>query len=321
MLAHELRNPLAPIRTGLQVLRLQPGRGGRRAHARDDGPAGRAHGAADRRPAGRLARQPRQDRAQEGAGSISRPIVGTRGGDQPAADRGRPPRAVGATSPPEPLPVEADPTRLAQVFSNLLNNAAKYTPDGRPPRAGRAARGHAGASSRSPTTASASRAEMLPQGVRDVLAGAAAISIARRAGSGIGLTLVRRLTEMHGGTVTADSHGTGHGSTFTVRIPLARAARRRPHAAVPEHRAGEPGAGPRCACCRRRQRRRRADAGAAGADARPRDRARPQRPEALAAIARFRPQVAFVDIGLPGLNGYEVARRVRARSATRTARR
>ena len=67
MLAHELRNPLAPIRTGLQVLRLQARRRGRRAHARDDGAPGRAHGAAHRRPAGRLARQPREDRAQEGA--------------------------------------------------------------------------------------------------------------------------------------------------------------------------------------------------------------------------------------------------------------
>ena len=129
-------------------------------------------------------------------------------------------------------------------------------------------------------------------------------------GLGIGLTLVRRLTEMHGGTVTADSQGTGRGSTFTVRIPLAGQA---PAAdvAVPDTAIPNPAPdrlrvlivddnvdGAQTLALLVRMRGHETTLAHDGL-------------EALAAIARFRPQLALVDIGLPGLNGYEIARRVR----------
>src|SRR5262249_16647302 len=119
--------------------------------------------------------------------------------------------------PPGPVRLEADPTRLEQVLANLLNNAAKYTDHG----------GHVWLSARH-------EAGELPIRVRDTGMGIAPDMLARifepfmqadrvlhqaQGGLGIGLTLVRRLVEMHGGTVTAHSAGPGKGSEFVVRLP------------------------------------------------------------------------------------------------------
>src|SRR4029077_3382551 len=119
--------------------------------------------------------------------------------------------------PPQPVRLEADPTRLEQVLANLLHNAAKYTAHAR--RIGLSARQEGG--------------ELVLR-VRDTGVGIAADMLARifepfvqsdrvlhhsQGGLGIGLTLVRNLVEMHGGTVTAHSDGPGKGSEFIVRLP------------------------------------------------------------------------------------------------------
>ena len=127
-LAHELRNPLAPIRNSVNVLRLSGAAEPAGADLGHDGPPGQPHGAPGRRPDGSVAHHARQDRAAQG-GARPRRRDRRRRGDQPPADRGRASRADGDAAA-EPLVVEADPVRLAQVFSNLLNNAAKYTDAG-----------------------------------------------------------------------------------------------------------------------------------------------------------------------------------------------
>ena len=184
MLAHELRNPLAPIRNALQVLRRprRPTRRRSRAGPGHDGAAGPADGPAGRRPAGRVPDHPGQDRAAQGAGG-----PGRGGAPTPWRPAGPLIEAAGheltVSLPAEPIRLEADPTRLAQVFANLLNNAAKYTePGGRiwPDR--RAARG-ARSSLRVRDTGIGIAAEMLPR-VFELFAqvGPLARAVAGRAG-------------------------------------------------------------------------------------------------------------------------------------------
>lgn len=120
--------------------------------------------------------------------------------------------------PPEPLWVIGDPTRLAQVMSNLLNNAAKYTPDG----------GHICLTvlgeAQSAEIRVRDNGQGIPQelltGIFDLFAQVGSAHEHGAGGLGIGLALVRRLVEMHGGTVEAFSDGPGRGSEFVVRLPL-----------------------------------------------------------------------------------------------------
>jgi PAS domain S-box-containing protein len=225
----------------------------------------------------------------------TRPVVEERG------------QTIGVELPREPVRLDADPVRLAQVFSNLVDNAAKYGPAG------------------NRIEVSARRVgDALIVSVRDSGQGISADALPRlfdmfyrvdrsleqhESGLGIGLTLVRQLVELHGGSVEAASEGIGRGSTFTVRLPV----RDDP----PPERGEE--AAPVSISGRRvlvvDDNRRAADSLATilrldgyevetGYDGR----------EALAAVQRFRPQVALLDIGMPEINGYEVARRLRAES-------
>jgi PAS domain S-box-containing protein len=209
--------------------------------------------------------------------------------------------------PPGPLPLEADPTRLEQILVNLLNNAAKYTD-----RGGR-------------IVVSAQReGEELCVTVRDTGVGIDAemlsqvfdlftqvdVSLDRsRGGLGIGLTLVRRLVELHGGSVHAASEGLGKGSTFTVRLPAAEVP---PPVVVPPP-AKAPGVARPCSRLlvvddnedmARVMAKLLRSSGYNVSVAH-------DGPTAIEIARTQQPDAVFLDIGLPGMNGYEVAEQLR----------
>ena len=280
--------------------------GGRRADMAQDAreidrAAGAAHGPPGRRPARRLADHPRQDRAAQSQavdlGAIVAHAVET---TRPLIEAARP-RARRRAARTEPLLVEGDPTRLEQVVANLLNNAAKYTDRGGhiALAVGRGRR--AWRDPRRATTASASRPRCC-RASSTCSSRPTGRSTASQGGLGIGLTLVRSLVEMHGGTVEASSDGPGKGSEFVVRLP-----RRGRRPGAPRRRMPRPGRRrvggrepprPRG----RRQPRRRADARRAAhcscGARRPHASDGPDGPSR--SPATFQPDVVLLDIGLPG---------------------
>jgi len=218
--------------------------------------------------------------------------------------------------PDLPLLMDADATRIAQVVANLLNNAAKYTP----------ARGHIRLSVRREGLEAVIAVSDTGVGIAgDALAGVFQMfnQIGRtvdrsQGGLGIGLSLVRRLVEMHGGSVVAESGGPNAGSVFTVRLPLAEVSD--DQAARPlgwDAPAGDGGP---------------AGGGEAGLKVLVVDdnvdaaltlsmileasghvtRVAHDGYGALEAAREFRPRVAFLDIGMPGMSGYDTARAIRA---------
>ena len=309
MLAHELRNPLAPIRNAAQVLKLV-------------GPAADAHQQWAREVIERqtqhltrlvddllevsritrgkvtLAREPLDlSTVVHRAVETSRPLIDARR------------HTLKVTLPSETVRLEGDLTRLVQVVGNLLNNAAKYTNEG----------GHIWLEAAAEDGEAVLRvrddgmglsADLLPH-VFDLFTQADRSLDRSQGGLGIGLTLVRQLVELHGGRVEARSDGPGQGSEFIVRLP----------AAAPPDTAESKGS--------------------AGEDTRPASYALKilvvednvdsaemlsfvlklgghevrMAHDGLAALetARdFQPQVVLCDIGLPGMNGYEVAQKLRA---------
>jgi len=308
-LAHELRNPLAPIRNALEIIRL----------ARDDPEkTARAREMMQRQltqmvrlvddlldvsriTTGKLAVRKAPLEVQSvlrDAIEIARPFLEMR--------RHR----FDFVAPAEPIIVEGDRTRLAQVFSNLLNNAAKYTDPG-----------------------GQVLLSVAPEGdeavirVRDNGLGLARESLdsifemfmqvdrtldRSQAGLGVGLTLAKRLVELHDGTIEAKSDGPGRGSEFVVRLPLAYARVTDRDPSIPL-RPEAPGRRILLAddnvdfatslgelLSARGHNVRIAHDGA----------------EALREAEQFHPEVAFVDIGMPKVHGYEVARRMRAAPGT-----
>jgi CheY-like chemotaxis protein len=208
--------------------------------------------------------------------------------------------------PPQPVTLDADPARLAQVVGNLLNNASKFTDKG-----GRIALtvecdgGHVVLRVRD--TGIGISAEDLPR-VFDMFAQLDTSLERSRDGLGIGLTLVKTLVEMHGGSVEARSDGPGLGSEFVVRLPVL--------AEVPEGRAKE---AVDTSASRSRRRILIVDDNEDGAESLAlllrvsghETHTVHDGLEALAAVERLQPDVVLLDIGLPGLNGYEVCRRIR----------
>jgi CheY-like chemotaxis protein len=206
---------------------------------------------------------------------------------------------------PEATYVEGDPVRLAQVFANLLNNAAKYTERGG--QIGVAVESNSGeVTIRVQDNGIGISPEMLPR-VFDVFSQAERSLDRSQGGLGLGLTLVQRLTEMHGGAVEAHSEGLGRGSEFRVRLPQAHvpggAARAMPdsRAAIPLRRIlvvdDNADAVNSLAQLLRLE----------GHEV----RTAYDGPGAVETAKAFRPHVAILDIGLPGLNGHEVARQLR----------
>jgi PAS domain S-box-containing protein len=307
-LAHELRNPLAPIRNALQIIRAKAPPMPDLQWARDviDRQVHQMTQLVDdlldisRISGGKLVL--RKERVALAA-VVSNAVEGSR----PLFEKWD--HTLTVTLPPEPVLLEADPTRLTQILLNLLTNAAKYTEQG-----GRiwltAERQGEEVVIRVKDTGIGITREMLPRVFEMFLQVDRSLERSQ-GGLGIGLNLVQRLVKLHGGSVTADSAGPGRGSEFVVRLPLAgKAAGERP-------------------------------AGSAG-DGSPDEKAPTSRIlvvddnrdaadslamllrmqghevhtaydglEAVGAATVLQPDVILLDIGLPKLNGHEAARRIR----------
>ncbi len=312
MLAHELRNPLAPVRHAVEVLRLSSS-GRDLAWARDVIDRQVTHLArlvddlldVSRITRGKIQLQPEPLQV----GTVVASAVET---SRPLIDAHQ--HRLTVSVPREPLQVHADPARLAQVLTNLLNNAAKYTPDGGQIWLGAAAE-NGDVVFRIRDSGAGIPREMLSR-VFDLFIQVDRSLERTQGGLGVGLTLVRRLVEMHGGSVQAFSEGPGRGSEFVVRLPLqgdqpAPAAPEAPRPAEAE--AALPGrvlvvddntdAAESLAML----------LGISGHEV----RVVHNGPDALEAAEDFHPEVVLLDIGLPGLDGYGVARRLRERPATR----
>ena len=208
--------------------------------------------------------------------------------------------------PPEDLAVDADVNRLAQVFANLLNNASKYTPEG-----GRisisAARDGGQAVIRVRDTGIGIDPDLLPS-IFDLFVQADRSLDRSQGGLGIGLTLVRRIMELHAGRVSASSGGPGKGSEFVVSLPEAVSG----DARLPPRVAASPSGVPSRRILVVEDN---ADSADGLATLLRLDghvvRTEHDGPSAVAAAGDFRPDVILLDIGLPGMSGYEVARALR----------
>jgi PAS domain S-box-containing protein len=216
MLAHELRNPLAPIRTGLEVLRL----------CRDDlHEFNEIHGMMDRQmrqlvaliddllDASRITHGKFELRKMRVVlPDIIKSAVET---VAPAMEDAH--HQLTVNLPTLPVHLDADPNRLAQVISNLLDNACKYTPPGGEIRLTVTAHGH------EVSISVVDNGRGIPEGslnsVFEMFNRNNLDGIATCSGLGIGLALVKTIVEMHGGTVSARSNGAGQGSEFLVRLP------------------------------------------------------------------------------------------------------
>jgi PAS domain S-box-containing protein len=305
-LSHELRNPLAPLRNSFELLRRLPG---------VDAKLAGVHSMMERQvnhlvrlvddllEMSRISRGTlslRDERVP--LETVVRNAVET---SEPLVQAAR--HTLTVDLPDEPLWLQGDPVRLAQILANLLNNAARYTDDGgdivvRARREGEQAviavrdNGIGIAPDVMPRMF-----EMFSRGHRE--------TGRHQGGLGIGLALSRRLAQMHNGSLDALSDGPGRGSEFTVRLPLAAPAP--VGEAVPDTTAS------RLAKTRVLVVDDNHDAGDSlgqvldmlGAEVRvARDGA-----EGIEAFAAHRPSVVLLDIGMPGLNGYDVAREIRTR--------
>jgi signal transduction histidine kinase len=310
VLGHELRNPLAPLRNALQVLRLQ--RGG-------DAEVERLVEVMERQ-VNHLVRlvddlldvnRISQGKIELRKGPLNLAAVLERCVERVRAQIEERQHILSVSWPAEPLPLEADQARLEQVFTNLLCNAGKYTPLGGS-IALLAAREGDEAVVRVKDNGIGIRAEMLGR-VFEMFQQADHVSGRVSEGLGLGLALVRALVELHGGSVTALSDGPGTGSEFVVRLPLAEQTE--PPAEDGSHLPlGSAGSARRCLRILV------VDDHVDGAKTLAlllgmighEVRIAHDGPAALEAAAEFWPEVVLLDIGLPGgMDGYEVGRRVR----------
>jgi len=311
-LAHELRNPLAPVRNAVQLLHMK-------------GPAVPelewARGVIDRQmqamtrliddlmDVSRISRNKLELRREnilletvlQGAIETSRPLIEQQGHE------------LTVTSHAESLTLDADLTRLAQVFLNLLNNAAKYTEPG-----GRIAVTVERQGSDVVVAIKDSGIGIAPDKLPKILEMFSQLegSLSRsQGGLGIGLCLVKRLVEMHGGSVEAHSDGLGLGSEFIVRLPLV----------IERPLVGQsPSDNDDISCSKLRVLVVDDNKDAAATISMVLKilgntvRQAHDGEEAVLAAAEFRPQVILLDIGLPKLNGYEACRKIREQPGGKT---
>ena len=306
-LAHELRNPLAPIRNALHIMALSP-----EAQVKES-----ARNIIERQLA-QLVHLVDDlldvSRISQGKVELRIALADVVAAVQDALETSQPMIRAGkheltlVLPPPRTLFVEADATRLCQIIANLLNNAAKYTPDGGRITV-RAERQDGFAVITVEDSGVGIPVSLLPR-VFDMFAQVDQSMERSQGGLGIGLALVRQLVEMHGGQVEADSQGPGSGSKFTVRLPVsARRPPVEPGAAVPKlHASGDKGVRVLVV-----------DDNVDGAATMAQflgilGYETLMVHDGLAAVgaaASFRPDVVILDIGLPHLDGHEVARRIR----------
>jgi PAS domain S-box-containing protein len=319
MLAHELRNPLAPIRNAAQLLNVHSSGKPEIEWARAVIERQTTHLArlvdglldVSRMVSGQITLRKKPVELAEvvrDAVETSRPLIRLRR------------HHLNVQLPEQPALLEADLTRLSQVISNLLNNAAKYTDEGGQIRLD-AEVSNGVVTIRVRDTGLGIDPQLLPH-IFDLFTQAERNPDRSEGGLGIGLTLVKRLVELHGGTVEAVSEGLGSGAEFIVRLPALASAGEQP---LEKARNRVPVAAP-------------ADArglrilivddnidaadsiamllGMEGHETRAVHTAR----AALLAVPDFKPEVVLLDIGLPEMDGYEVARRLRAQNGKRRMR-
>jgi PAS domain S-box-containing protein len=308
MLAHELRNPLAPIRNALQVLRAPGATLTDQRAARDMMERQLQHLARlvdDLLDVSRIMldrielRRERVDMAVifDRAVETARPLIDARH------------HTLSVVLPPQPLALDVDVVRISQAISNLLLNAAKYTDAG-----GRivlaAERGDGTAIIRVHDTGIGIAPEVLPR-IFELFTQADQSLDRAESGLGIGLSLARKLIELHGGTVRADSAGIGRGSEFTIRLPVATDGDAWHAPAAGASRTAPPPQPRRVLVVDDN-----VDAAESSAlllrlSGHHVETAH-DGPAALERVATFHPSIVLLDIGLPGLDGYEVARRLRS---------
>ena len=311
MLAHELRNPLAPIRNAAHTLALL-GTGDDRV---------RWVSSVIERQVGLMTRLVDDlldvSRITSGKITLQRATVSVREVLAQAVETARPlaesrGQALEVDVPEDSAWVDGDPARLAQAVGNLLDNAIKYTDDGG--RIGLRARVEADEVVIVVEDSGVGvDPELLPH-VFDLFIQADRSLERKQGGLGLGLTLVRRLVEMHGGRVEAASAGPGLGSAFTIRLPCLAAEVVEPApAAEPAEAARPPGPARRILVVDDHQDS--TDSLALFLRLRGHEvRTAHDGPTALDEIERYLPEVVFLDLGLPGMSGYDVARRVRMRT-------
>jgi signal transduction histidine kinase/ActR/RegA family two-component response regulator len=309
MLAHELRNPLAPLRTGLELIRLA----GDTASAVEDvrtmmeEQVGQMVRLIDdlldvsRITSGKI-------RLQRQPAALVTLVNAAIEANQAALGAGQ--VALSIEMPAVPVVLDADPTRIVQVLSNILHNAVKFTDPGGRIRVAAALTGNADDESRDVmVTVSDSglgiRKDMLPR-VFDLFTQDEAAAHRSRSGLGIGLALARQLVEMHGGAIDVHSDGPGLGSTFSVQLPVSKN--------VTAPRSPAPSQVPRitrrvvviddnvpAASALKRL------VSALGGEC----QMAFDGESGIACVHEFRPDVVFLDIGMPGMDGYETCRRIR----------
>ncbi|HEY4262891.1 MAG TPA: ATP-binding protein [Schlesneria sp.] len=304
-LAHELRNPLAPIRNSLHILRLTNG----------GDPASEQVCDMIERQVGHLVRLVDDllevSRITRGKVELRMEPVEIAGVIRSAVEASRPlidacDHQLAISLPSEPLTVQGDPVRLSQIFANLLNNSSKYMHSG----------GQIWLSVRRVDddvliSVRDTGVGIEPEMLQHVFKMFAQVDRSKRqaqGGLGIGLTLVQSLVEMHSGTVEAKSDGLEKGSEFVIRLPLIKATQqlqqsppairdlRMPKLQVLVVDDNQDAATTLSMLLQL--------LGCEVATAN-------DGPSALQILKAYRPAVAFLDIGMPGMDGYEVARRIR----------
>jgi signal transduction histidine kinase len=314
MLGHELRNPLAPIVTALQLMKLR-GDGGTREHEIIERQIEHVIRLVDDLlDISRITRGKAE--LQRGRVELAKVVGKAVEMASPLLERRR--HRFTISVPPRGMLLDADEGRLAQVLSNLLTNAARYTPP-----AGaialRAVRSGDEVEIVVSDTGIGIDAAMLPR-IFDLFVQGKRSSDRAEGGLGLGLALVRNLVGMHGGTVEARSEGKNQGSEFIVRLP-----------ALPADAATEPVVasrpapvqpdGPRLRVMVVDDNRDAAELLAEVLRFKGHDVVTMHDAlEALGVVGEFKPDAAILDIGLPVMDGYELARRLRAHPTTRDTR-